>query len=126
MTNSRQQQLLQSAPLLMPAVALSAGIIAGQHVDLSACWLLFFLLLGITVVLYRYPYGQSVMILLTVAAVGAVRSAMVKQQHEQVEWPEGTVCYEAVIVSEVTEKPKTMGADIIIAGSGKKLKGYFA
>ena len=126
MTNSRQQQLLQSAPLLMPAVALSAGIIAGQHVDLSACWLLFFLLLGITFVLYRYPYGQSVMILLTVAAVGAVRSAMVKQQHEQVEWPEGTVCYEAVIVSEVTEKPKTMGADIIIAGSGKKLKGYFA
>ena len=64
------------------------------------------------------------MILLTVAALGAIRSAMVKQQHEQVEWPEGTVSYEAVLASEMTEKPKTMSADIIIAGSGKKLKGY--
>lgn len=66
------------------------------------------------------------MILLAAAALGAVSSAKVKQQHELVEWPEDMVAYEAVIASEPAEKPKTMGADIIIAGSGNKLKAYIA
>ena len=64
------------------------------------------------------------MILLTVAALGAARSATVRQQHDAVTWPDGMVSYEAVVISEVTEKPKTMAADIIIAGDGKKLKCY--
>ena len=125
MTNRRRHQhLLRSAPLFLPAVALAVGIVAGQHVELSACWLLFFALLAITVVLYRLPNTQSAMILLTVAALGAARSATVRQQHDAVTWPDGMVSYEAVVISEVTEKSKTMAADIIIAGNGKKLKCY--
>lgn len=124
MTNSRQQQLLRSAPLFLPAVALAAGIVAGQHVEQSMCWLLFFVLLTITITLYRLPHCQSALILLTVAALGAARSATFRQQHDAVTWPDGIVSYEAVIISEMTEKPKTMAADIIIAENGKKLKCY--
>ena len=126
MTNRRRHQhLLRSAPLFLPAVALAVGIVAGQHVELSACWLLFFALLAITVVLYRLPNTQSAMILLTVAALGAARSATVRQQHDAVTWPDGMVSYEAVVISEVTEKPKTMAVDIMLVKSGQKLKGYF-
>lgn len=88
------------------------------------CWLLFFVLLTITITLYRLPHCQSALILLTVAALGAARSATFRQQHDAVTWPDGIVSYGAVIISEVTEKPKTMAADIIIAENGKKLKCY--
>ena len=97
---------------------------AGQHVEQSMCWLLFFVLLTITITLYRLPHCQSALILLTVAALGAARSATFRQQHDAVTWPDGIVSYGAVIISEVTEKPKTMAADIIIAENGKKLKCY--
>jgi competence protein ComEC len=43
----------------------------------------------------------------------------------QVKWPEGEVCYEAVVLSEPVEKPKTMAVDIMLVQGGQKLKGYF-
>ena len=126
MTNNSQHRLLRSAPLLMPAVALVGGIVAGQYVEPSTCWLLFFGLFLTAIALYRFSRSQSVMLLLTVAALGAVRSSTVRQQHEQVTWPDATVSYEAVVVSEPVAKPKTTAVDMIIVGDGRKVKAYIA
>ena len=71
---------MRSAPLLLPALVLVAGIFGG-----------YFLL------------GYS---------------------PKEVAWPQGEVCYEVVVVSEVAEKDRTMGMDAVIVGSGHKLKCY--
>ena len=125
MTNNVQRQLL-SAPLLMPAVAFIAGIVAvaGQHMDSSTCWLLFFASLTAAVCLHRWPSWRTVAVLLCMAALGGVRSAAVKQQHDGIVWPDGFVNYEAVVVSEVAEKPNTVSMDVLIANDGRKLKCY--
>ena len=120
------QRFFQSAPLLLPAVAFIAGIMAGQHVDIPTCWLLFFVLLIAALCLQRWPSWCTVAILLCVAALGGVRSSMVQRQHDRVTWPEGFVSYEAVVVSETAVKPKTVAADIVIAGDGRKVKCYIA
>ncbi len=93
---------------------------------LSVCWLLFVLLLAAALCLYRWPKSNSIAILLCVAALGAVRSAMMRDNHEQVTWADAMVDYEAVIISEVTEKPKTMATDAVIIGNGRKVKCYIA
>jgi len=123
---SRPFHPLSSAPLLMPAIAFMAGIAAGQHAESSVCWLLFSVSLVAILLLYRWPQTQSLAILFCVAALGSVRSAMVRSEHDGIRWPQGTVAFEAVIVSEVAEKPKTVAADMIIADIGRKIKGYIA
>ena len=123
MTSNLQRQL-RSAPLLMPAVALIAGIIAGQHVDDSTCWLLFMVSLVATVCLQRWPSWRTATMLLGMVALGGMRSAEVKQQHDRVTWPDECVAYEAVVVSETAETPKTVAMDIVIAGDGRKVKCY--
>ena len=69
----------------------------------------------------RWPTLQSAVILLCMAALGGLRSSSVRQSHQQVEWPDGFVRYEAIVVSETAEKPKTVGMDVIIAKLHKKL-----
>ena len=76
----RREFALRSAPLLLPALVLVAGIFGG-----------YFLL------------GYS---------------------PKEVAWPQGEVCYEVVVVSEVAEEDRTMGMDAVIVGSGHKLKCY--
>ena len=114
-----------SAPLFLPALTLIAGIIVGDHQAVPPFYWAFLLAaLATALCVGRWPLLQSAAILLCMAALGAVRSSTVRQQHDAVAWPDKAVCYEAVVVSEVTEKPKTMAADVMIAGSGKKLKCY--
>jgi len=110
----------------MPAVAFMVGIMAGQHAEPSVCWLLFSVSLAAVLLVHRWPQAQSLAILFCVAALGAIRSAMVRSAHDGVSWPQGIVGFEAVIVSEVAEKPKTVAADMVIAGDGRKIKGYIA
>lgn len=123
MTNNHRR-LFRSAPLLMPAVAFIAGIAAGQHVDASMCWLLLMVLLVATVCLQRRPSWRNATMLLGMAALGGLRFAEVRQQHDRVTWPDGLVNYEAVVVSETAEKPNTVSMDIIVADNGRKLKCY--
>jgi competence protein ComEC len=50
---------------------------------------------------------------------------MERQKASQVViWPDGEVSYEAVVMSEPVEKPKTMAVDVLLAQSGRKLKCY--
>lgn len=116
---------LQSAPLLLPAIALMAGIIVGDWWVEPVYW---WVALGCSFVVYwlshHRPLVQSATIMLLVFILGGVRSSMVRQQSNQLSWPSDVVSYEAVIVSEVSEKPKTVGMDIVIADDGRRLMCY--
>lgn len=74
----------------------------------------------------RWPTLQSAVILLCMATLGGLRSSSVRQAHQRVEWPDDFVRYEAVVVSETAEKPKTVGMDVIITDDGRRLKCYVA
>lgn len=120
-------KLSQSAPLFVPALAFMAGIVAGHHLSAPVPW---WCGLGVLLVaalcLRRWPVAQSQAILLCVAAIGGVRSSTVSWQQQRMTWPDGDVRYEAVIASEPSEKPKTVGMDVVTAGSGRRLKCYVA
>jgi len=114
------------APLVQLVVCLIAGILAVEYVpaDLPLWpWLAGILLL--TFAVGRWPVAQSVGIALCFVVLGALLTDC-HRRSLQVSWPEDEVVAEAVIVSEVTEKPKTMGMDILLTNSGQRLKCYIA
>ena len=122
-------KLSQSAPLFVPAVALVVGIVAGDR--LGGCpwwWLSLAVVAAVALLSYRWPRLQSAAILLCMVALGGVRGSTARQAHDDVAWPEGSVnfSYEAVVVSEPVQKPKTVGMDIVIAQHGQRLKCYIA
>ena len=116
---------IEEVPLLKVAVSLMVGIVVGQYVAVSALWLLAALvvLLVLALLLWRQEQGQSVAIVLCFVCLGWL--LMQRQKDSlRVAWPEGEVCYEAVVISEPIEKPKTMAVDILLTESGRKLKAY--
>ena len=122
-------KLSQSAPLFVPAVALVVGIVAGDR--LGGCpwwWLSLAVVAAVALLSHRWPRLQSVAILLCMVALGGVRGSTARQSHDDVVWPEGSVnfSYEAVVVSEPVQKPKTVGMDIVIAQRSQRLKCYIA
>jgi len=109
----------------MPAVALTAGIVVGNHWSVTATWwIALFVAIVVVFALWRWPSAQSAALLLAVAALGALRAATVCESHRRVAWPDCEVDYEAVIVGETAEKAKTIAADIVIVGDGRKVKCY--
>lgn len=118
-------RFLQSAPLLLPATAFVAGVVFGDRfVENMMWWIVLMGTLCLAIVFHHHAEIQSVFILICFVALGAVRASTVRKQHNQIIWPDGYVRYEAVIVSETTEKPKTYSMDMLIANSDKKLKCY--
>lgn len=102
-----------------------AGIVVGQYVSLPfPAWIPFVSALVLSVILWRSPLWQSVSIVASMAALGFL---LVQQQQASlaVSWPDGEVCYEAVVTSEPQEKPKTMAVDIMLVHGGRRLKCYF-
>jgi competence protein ComEC len=102
-----------------------AGIVIGNDVE-AGHWLLP-LLAGavvLTMLLWKKALLQSVAIAVCFVLLGWLLTARQKESL-QVQWPEEEVKYEAVVLSEPQEKPKTMAVDIMLVKSGQKLKGYF-
>jgi competence protein ComEC len=114
---------MKEAPLLRLTVCLIAGIIVGEYVTLPL-WPVFAGLVVAALFLWRHAQWQSVVIALCFVALGALLMQW-KKAAIQVEWPVGEVCYEAVVLSEPIEKPKTMAVDIMLTASARKLKCYF-
>ena len=115
----------KEAPLVRLAVCLMAGIIVGDTFVVGQ-WLLVVLVVMVVVALLlrKYEHGQSGAIAVCFVVLGWL--LMERQKASLVvDWPEGEVCYEAVVVSEPVEKPKTMAVDVLLAKSGRKLKCYF-
>ena len=112
------------APLLRLAICLMAGIVVGDSVgSVSWLWPVFVVMVVGTLLLWRYAVGQSVAIAVCFVVLGWL---LVQRQETKlrVSWPEGEVIYEAVVISEPVEKPKTMAVDILLTKTGRKLKCY--
>lgn len=116
---------LEEVPLLKIAVSLMAGIVVGQSVTVGEPWLFATLvvLLTLALLLWRHSYWQSIVIVSCFAALGWL--LMQRQKNSLlVMWPEDEICYEAVVISEPQEKPKTIAVDILLPENGRRLKAY--
>lgn len=113
-----------SAPLLPLAFCFIGGILLTPFVPASLpLWPVLAGTLLFTFLLRRHPTAQSV----AVGCCFVVLGLVLTDRHRQslvVNWPSDPVTAEAVIVSEVTEKPKTMGMDIVLTANGQRLKCY--
>ena len=120
-----KNKLFGEAPLLRLAVCLMAGIVIGNNVE-AGHWLLPVLagVVTLALLLWKKALLQSVAIAICFVLLGWLLTARQKESL-RVQWPEEEVKYEAVVLSEPQEKPKTMAVDIMLVKSGQKLKGYF-
>lgn len=114
----------EEAPLLPLAACLMIGILVGAYQVVALPWLpLLAIMVTLALLLWKYPHWQSVAIAACFVVLGALLSDR-QQTKLQVVWPDEEVCYEAVVLSEPVEKPKTMAVDVMLTGSGQKLKCY--
>ena len=120
-----RNKLFGEAPLLRLAVCLMAGIVIGNNVE-AGHWLLPVLagVVTLALLLWKKALLQSVAIAVCFVLLGWLLTARQKESL-RVQWPEEEVKYEAVVLSEPQEKPKTMAVDIMLVKNGQKLKGYF-
>lgn len=119
-----KNNLLVKAPLLRLAVSMMVGIVLGTYVPVGIpLWPVFVGILLVALLLEKYENLQSMAIILAFVMLGW---ALVKGQWDKVrvDWPEGEVVYEAVVLTDPVEKAKTMAVDILLTGSGHKLKCY--
>ena len=119
-----KNNLLVKAPLLRLAVSLMVGIVLGTYVPVGIpLWPLFVGILLVALLLEKYENLQSMTIILAFVMLGW---ALVKGHWEKVrvDWPDGEVVYEAVVLTDPVEKAKTMMVDILLIESGHKLKCY--
>ena len=114
----------KEAPLLRLAVCLMAGIVIGDHFVVGWPLLLICVAMVVTaLLLWKHEHLQSIAIALCFVVLGWLLMEHQKTSL-QVVWPEGEVNYEAVVLSEPVEKPKTMAVDVLLTESGRKLKCY--
>ena len=112
------------APLFRLAVCLMAGIVVGDSITVG-WWLLpiFVAMVVLALLLWKYEQWQSLAIAVCFVVLGWW--LMERQKASlTVAWPESEVCYEAVVISEPVEKPKTMAVDVLLAENARKLKCY--
>lgn len=111
-------------PLVPFVICLMAGIVLQEQVNLS--WPLFPLLVAM-IVIALLLWKQSLLQSLAIAVCSVLLGMMLMQRQEsylQVIWPEGEVVYEAVVLSDPVEKPKTMAVDVLLVANQRKLKCY--
>ncbi len=115
-----------SVPLLRVAVSLMVGIVVDYYFQFSfSIFPVFVCSLILAFLLWHYAYWQSVAICFCVFILGSLL-----MQHQrttnQIIWPEGEIYYEAVVLSEPVEKPKTIAVDVLMLKNGKKIKCYIS
>ena len=119
-----RKNLLEKCPLLMPAVCMMLGIIIGDYLMAEIPLLPIFIgMVVVSVLLWRFEVLQSVAIVMCFFFLGWLLISWQKEKSKTA-WLEEEVVYEAVVISEPVEKPKTMAVDILLTGNGQKLKCY--
>ncbi len=119
-----RNNLLDKCPLLIPAICMMVGIIIGDYLMSEIPLLPIFIgMVVVSVLLWKFEALQSVAIVTCFFVLGWLLISWQKEK-SNITWPEEEVVYEAVVISEPVEKPKTMAVDILITSSGNKLKCY--
>lgn len=120
-SNGMENKLLENAPLVRIVVGLMAGIVVGDCLQMPPMLPVLVGMIVVTLLLWKYENLQSVALFGCILVLGAY---LMQRQKKGFDWPEDEVCYEAVVLSEPVEKPKTMAVDILLTGNHRKLKCY--
>ena len=120
----RNKPSWDEAPLLRLTICMMVGIVVGDRITVGWWLMLIFgVMVAVTLLLWKHEHWQSVTIALCFVLLGWLLMEWQKASQVAI-WPDGEVSYEAVVVSEPVEKPKTMAVDVLLAQSGRKLKCY--
>ena len=115
--NRMKSSFSESAPLCRLVISLMAGIVIVEYVHLPFSLFPVFIVAGVsTVLLTKWPYSQSVAIAFCFLLLGGLVMNRQKKA-SQIVWPNGEVIYEAVVLSDPIEKPKTIAVDILLKGN---------
>ena len=116
-----ERPLFENCPLLMPAACLAAGIALGDAMAVDHGWTTVLLLLATvaaTLLTGRWPLVQSAGVWLCFVVLGV---AVAPGDEEHV--ADG-VWTEAVVASPVSERPKTLMADLLLTATGERRRCY--
>lgn len=108
------------APLLLPAVCLSAGIAAGCHVALSA-WPVALLLAVVAVALLfagRWPVVQHVGVLVCSFVLGMLIAPSDTPPLPDGQWAE------AVVAAPIADRPQTVATTLLLPATGEQRRCY--
>ena len=121
----RRWRSLLYAPLLKLAVCLSGGSVVGRQTEAGGMLWLSLLAVAIVVGLLFWlkPRLQSAVIALCCMLLGVVLSAR-QRQAVVVDWPAEALTVETVVTAEPVAKPKTVVLDLLLTGSGRRVKAY--
>jgi len=120
-----RQYIINSAPLLPVTISLIAGITIAEY--LHPAMTLWPFLLGsmiVCIVLYRWMIAQNIAIMTTVCLMGMTLTQWKQQEAQHYTFSDQQQTIDVVIVSEGSEKAKTMAFDVLTISNGRKLKCY--
>ena len=116
-------------PAIPVAVSLVVGILVGERWLYAEVWIVVaFMLATATIMLRQHGKIMSVAILAGFCSIGAFL-ASIQQEKMNITLPKGEITYEAVVITEAREHPKTWSADIAIVSGimkGRTVKAYFS
>lgn len=120
-----KSSLIESAPLLRIAVSLMAGIAVGYYMQSPVpLFPIFAGMLGLTLFLWKYEFLQSLTIGLSVFLLGELMMERQRQAEQSSSWPPYKIRYEAVVLSDPLEKPKTVAVDVLVMQNQRRLRCY--
>lgn len=116
----------EKAPLLPVALALIIGILTGYsfHVPYIYSIALLASLLLLTILSARWHLLQSCLLLMTVVVLGMVLTQHQQTERQKHEPDSAWRCYEGIVVSELSERPKTYAVDILLTHHQQRVKCY--
>ena len=118
--------IVAAAPLFPLVISLIVGILLGEclQVATSVMWPLFAVAAVLTLLCGRWAMVQSVGILTSMLLLGMLLVGYAREGVGQYRYDDGWQSQELVIISEGTEKARTMAYDVLLASDGRKLKCY--
>ena len=113
------------APLLPVAVSLIAGMATGFALKVSTILLPFFVgMVVLAFLLRRHAACQTVAIMGSIALLGMVLAGRQLENTHRYRYDKSVGQYRAIVISELTERPKSMGCDVLLTNDGRKVRCY--
>ena len=121
---------IRSNPLLPVAISLSLGIMGGfllplSQLPLSNSLLILLCLLTTSILSYKWPLLQSMMLMATIAALGCCLALRKQHTFQHYHYDEHQRLRETIVIAEPVEKDRSIAIDVLIIKSGRKVRCYF-
>lgn len=115
-----------SAPLLLPAAALAAGIAVGQAFGSEYAWLATLMAgVALSLALWRTKRLQALVVTASFAALGATVASH-HARRLRVAWPHEATTFQAVVASQPVERRQMVAMDLLLTDSHRRLKAWMA